>query len=65
MMLRHARFKNAKDIETAAETLIDSFTYMGSCANHPMKTGKENMSITAQQLDNTSFDNDTEKRSRK
>ncbi|HHV98558.1 MAG TPA: hypothetical protein GXX36_03130 [Clostridiaceae bacterium] len=59
-MFNNFRDKNHKDTETAAETIIDSSSFLNKI--NKSKTGKIILNITNQQLNEDNFDNYIEKR---
>ena len=60
MMFNNFRDKKHKDTETAAETIIDSHSFLSKI--NMSNTGKSTINITNQQHNEDNFDNYIEKR---
>ncbi len=59
-MIQNFRGKNAKDTETAPETIISNKSFNGNIINNTLKSGM--LSVTKQQTDNDNSETYMEKR---
>jgi hypothetical protein len=61
-MINNFRVKKHKDTETAAETIIDSSSFLNKI--NSLNTGKSTVNITSQQQYDESFESFLEKRNK-